>query len=123
MLSVTYCYQVHRDLKAENILLSSGVAKVGDFGLSKALVANPTMTKLAGTPKWLVLFYLYSSVLSNSLTREAPEVLIGAKKHAKHSKRADAYSFAMLLAEMLIGEDPFPDIELLEQLQVRILSL
>jgi len=72
---------IHRDLKAENILIDKfGNAKVGDLGLARGLDIN--MTCLAGTPKW-----------------EAPEVITGQR----YSTPADVYSFGMLLYEMSTG--------------------
>jgi len=31
---------IHRDLKAENILIHEGIYKIADFGLSKQLASN-----------------------------------------------------------------------------------
>jgi serine/threonine protein kinase len=95
---------VHRDLKAENVLINQDdIAKIADFGLSREINIDNGMTIMAGTPKW-----------------EAPEVLVGSKrkggsggdgsKTSRYSKEADVYSYAMTLYEMVTGMQPFAEI-------------
>jgi serine/threonine-protein kinase len=83
---------IHRDIKPENILLSGGHAVVTDFGLAKAMVEagaeRLTDTGIAmGTPWYM-----------------SPEQA-GADHHV--DARADIYSLACVLYEMLAGEPPF----------------
>src|SRR5215204_3378064 len=90
---------VHRDIKPENILLSGGHAVVADFGVAKALEqgtspgsrdtsARLTRAGLAlGTPQYM-----------------SPEQATG---DAVVDARADQYSLASVLYEMLAGEPPF----------------
>src|SRR5919112_3804278 len=88
---------VHRDIKPENILLSGGHAVVADFGVAKALEQGTspgapdvrlTRAGLAlGTPQYM-----------------SPEQATG---DAKVDARADQYSLACVLYEMLAGEPPF----------------
>ncbi|EQC31903.1 TKL protein kinase [Saprolegnia diclina VS20] len=67
---------VHRDIKTDNILLSSKhYIKVGDVGIAKEVTAY--MTTGAGTSKW-----------------RAPEVLTSG---SSYGKPADIYSFGILL--------------------------
>ncbi len=82
---------VHRDLKPENILLSEGQALVADFGVAKALTADPeaqlTETGMAvGTPAYM-----------------SPEQGSGGQVDA----RSDIYALGCVLYEMLAGEPPF----------------
>ena len=85
---------VHRDIKPENVLLLEGHALVADFGIARALVeANGapagTLTQagmLVGTPTYL------------SPEQAAGETVDG---------RADQYSLACVVFEMLAGAPPF----------------
>jgi len=70
---------VHRDLKPQNVLLtSSGVAKISDMGESRVISRDGNMT-IVGTP-----FFM------------APEVFLGEN----YDQSCDVFSFGMMLAEM-----------------------
>jgi len=81
---------VHRDLKPQNILLAPSGPKVVDFGIAKsAQQASLTRTGAGiGTPWYM-----------------APEQYVQAKGV---DARADIYALGMLLAEMLVGDLPWP---------------
>ena len=81
---------VHRDIKPENILLHEGSAMVADFGIGKALSGDASLTQtgmVVGTPTYM----------SPEQASGAPDV----------DGRADLYSLACVLFEMLTGEPPF----------------
>jgi TolB-like protein/Tfp pilus assembly protein PilF len=83
---------LHRDIKPENIMLSGGHARVADFGIGRALSAtvadNLTVTGIAiGTPIYM-----------------SPEQASGA---SDVDARADIYSLASVLYEMLAGHPPY----------------
>lgn len=83
---------VHRDVKPENILLSSGIALVVDFGIARAIWRSDeeglTETGLAiGTPAYL-----------------SPEQAAG-EPHV--DGRSDIYSLSCVVYEMLSGSPPF----------------
>jgi serine/threonine protein kinase len=82
---------VHRDIKPDNIMLSGTHAVVADFGIARALDAagaeQLTRTGMAiGTPQYM-----------------SPEQAGGAALDG----RADQYSLACTLYEMLTGQPPF----------------
>jgi serine/threonine-protein kinase len=87
---------VHRDIKPDNVLLSSGNAVVADFGIAKALSASRTLesgqtltqtgTSL-GTPPYM-----------------APEQIAG---DPNVDQRADIYSLGCVGYELLTGHAPF----------------
>ncbi|MGQ0764624.1 MAG: protein kinase domain-containing protein [Gemmatimonadota bacterium] len=83
---------VHRDIKPENIMLSGGHARVADFGIGRVLSATATESLTAtglviGTPTYM-----------------SPEQASGS---SDVDARADEYSLACVLYEMLAGHPPY----------------
>ena len=93
--ALTYAHEqgfIHRDVKPENILLSSGLAMVADFGIAQALVhagVAPLTDSgvVVGTPGYM-----------------SPEQSAG---QTKLDPRTDVYSLGCVVYEMLAGEPPF----------------
>ncbi|TSA14615.1 hypothetical protein D4R75_15455 [bacterium] len=80
---------IHRDIKADNIMLTSkGQAKVMDFGLAK-LKGSLKLTRTSSTV--------------GTLAYMAPEQIQGGEV----DHRGDIFSFGVLLFEMLTGKLPF----------------
>lgn len=88
---------VHRDLKSENIILTSerhrvDVAKILDFGLAKILYGSGNLDTITfkgqifGTPEYI-----------------PPEQIVGDEV----DRRADIYSLGVLAFEMVTGRTPF----------------
>jgi serine/threonine protein kinase len=96
---------MHRDLKANNVLInvvegpdgelssSSVQVKLTDFGESKLkLHDSGYTTPMVGATRW-----------------RAPEVFEVEENREKYTKSADVYSFSMLCFEVLTGDVPFKD--------------
>eukprot|EP01122_Echinamoeba_exundans_P016971 TRINITY_DN8780_c0_g1_i1.p1 TRINITY_DN8780_c0_g1~~TRINITY_DN8780_c0_g1_i1.p1 ORF type:complete len:603 (+),score=88.11 TRINITY_DN8780_c0_g1_i1:336-2144(+) len=81
---------VHRDLKSANVLLTENHrAKLADFGISRSLSSNNTMTSNVGTIQWC-----------------APEIWDDSRAY---TEKVDVYSFGILLWELFSCRVPFSE--------------
>ncbi|ESW33759.1 hypothetical protein PHAVU_001G096600 [Phaseolus vulgaris] len=87
---------IHRDLKPDNLILTEDhkTVKLADFGLAREESLTEMMTAETGTYRWMAP-ELYSTVTLRQ----------GEKKHYNH--KVDAYSFAIVLWELVHNRLPF----------------
>ena len=79
---------MHRDISPDNVMVGhAGQVKLSDFGVAKELTPNATQ----------------SAGIVGKLLYQAPE----ADEGARTDGRADLYSFAAMLYELLTGKPPF----------------
>lgn len=79
---------IHRDIKADNILLTSeGLAKISDFGVSTQLANTfASQDSVIGSPFWM-----------------SPEIL----NRNKYNNKTDIWSIGVTAIELAENEPPF----------------
>ncbi|MET0357067.1 MAG: protein kinase [Cellvibrio sp.] len=94
---------IHRDLKAENILINKHkLAKITDLGIAKSQDFNATLT----------------DHVTGSYASMSPEQAMGEEL----DNRSDLFSFGILAYQLLCGVHPFGDTQNKLQLMQRIIS-
>lgn len=94
---------IHRDLKAENILINKHkLAKITDLGIAKSQDFNATLT----------------DHVTGSYASMSPEQAMGEELDS----RSDLFSFGILAYQLLCGVHPFGDTQNKLQLMQRIIS-
>lgn len=95
---------VHRDLKPANVKLTpQGQVKVLDFGLAKALEVETTSDEELANSPTLTMAATQAGIILGTAAYMAPEQ--AAAQPA--DRRADVWSFGVVLTEMLTGEQLF----------------
>src|SRR5579871_178881 len=94
---------VHRDLKPANIKVTpQGVVKVLDFGLAKAMDDSPASTDISNSPT-LSFAATRAGVILGTAAYMSPEQAAGRPV----DRRADTWSFGVVLWELLTGKRLF----------------
>ncbi|HSG00672.1 MAG TPA: protein kinase, partial [Vicinamibacterales bacterium] len=95
---------IHRDLKPANIKITpDGRVKILDFGLAKALEGSPAATSDPSQSPTLSLAATQAGIILGTAAYMSPEQASGRVA----DKRADVWSFGVVLFEMLTGRRLF----------------
>ena len=94
---------IHRDVKGDNVLLTSGNCKLSDFGCSTKATETLGASTVVGTPRWM-----------------APEVIKSGV--SGYGPKADVWSAGCTICQMLTGEPPWPKLSTAWEMMYHITS-
>ena len=88
LLTLHAHHRIHRDLKSDNVLISTeGDVKLGDFGYAAQLTTEQNARQtVVGTPSWM-----------------APELVSGSS----YDQKVDIWSLGIVMLELAEGEPPY----------------
>ena len=130
MSAVQYCHQkkiIHRDLKAENLLLDSEMnIKIADFGFSNEFIPGNKLDTFCGSPPYAAPELFQGQLVSNmsdhyvldSCKCVTFELVSAGKKY--DGPEVDVWSLGVILYTLVSGSLPF-DGSTLRELRERVL--
>ncbi|KAL5514080.1 hypothetical protein ACEPAG_2841 [Sanghuangporus baumii] len=90
---------VHGDIRGGNILVSSsGIPQFADYGLSKLIGRESSISIGAGTTRWMARELLHADPSS-----------LGTGISCRRSKASDIWALGMTILELLSGRKPYDD--------------
>ncbi|KAL5522104.1 hypothetical protein ACEPAF_1961 [Sanghuangporus sanghuang] len=90
---------IHGDIRGGNILVSSsGIPLIADFGLSKLIGRESSISIGAGTTRWMARELLHTDPSS-----------LGTGISCRRSKASDIWALGMTILELLSGQKPYCD--------------
>ncbi|HET9384750.1 MAG TPA: protein kinase [Gemmatimonadales bacterium] len=110
---------IHRDLKPANVKVRpDGAVKVLDFGLAKALDSGPASGAAVESPTITSPAMTRAGIILGTAAYMSPEQARGKPV----DKRADIWSFGVVLYEMLTGRRPFQGEDVTETLAAVVMK-
>jgi len=92
---------VHRDIKPANILVTEDwTAQLTDFGISRSVDNDKTLTKMVGTAA-----YMAPELLDDSIAGNVDDADAAAKQVRREA--VDVYAFGILVAEIFNAHPPY----------------
>lgn len=122
--AVQYCHQkriIHRDLKAENLLLDSEMnIKIADFGFSNEFTPGNKLDTFCGSPPYAAPELFQVTYINNVVIHDFINRFFSQKGKKYDGPEVDVWSLGVILYTLVSGSLPF-DGSTLRELRERVL--